>query len=69
MTERRPTARLEGDMIHIEVPIEVAQSLRIALQPCPCRNTKSTKSAAIRDRFVRGIGMAMFREPGETHNA
>lgn len=63
------TARREGNKIIIETPIEEAQSLRIALQPCPCKHTKSAKTAEIRSRFVKGLGMAMFRKPGENHNA
>lgn len=58
------TARREGDMIVITVPIEEAQSLRVALQPCLCGHTKSAATAKIRARFVKGIGMAMdHRKP------
>ncbi len=60
----KTTARREGDTIVITVPIEEAQSLRVALQPCMCGHTKSKSTAKIRDRFVRGIGMAMdHRKP------
>lgn len=57
------TARRDGDEITITMHIDEAQSLRVALQPCPCKHTKSNATAAIRDRFVKGIGMAMFQKP------
>ena len=53
------TARREGDNIIITVPVEEAQSLRVALQPCMCGHTKSAATAKIRARFVRGIGRAI----------
>lgn len=57
------TAIRDGDNIIVTIPVSEAQALRIALQPCPCKATKSHATAAIRDRFVRGLGMAMFRKP------
>lgn len=67
------TARItrEGGDILIRVPVDEVQSLRIALQPCTCRNTKSTATAAIRNRFVKGLGQALFMKPkptGETED-
>lgn len=62
------TARREGENIIITVPLDQAQSLRVALQPCPCKSTKSNKTDEIRTRFVRGIGKAMF-QPNISHAA
>lgn len=55
------TARREGDKVILEIDMEDAQALRVALQPCTCRNTKSHSTSEIRAAFVRGIGMAMSR--------
>lgn len=55
------TARREGDKIVITVDVEDAQSLRVALQPCPCKSTKSLKTSEIRERFVRGLGEVLAR--------
>ncbi len=55
----KTTARREGENIIITVPIEEAQCLRVALQPCMCKHTKSAGTAELRARFVKGIGMAM----------
>lgn len=52
------TARREGDKIIVTIPIEEAHSLRVALQPCPCKSTKSHATTKIRERFVRGLGIA-----------
>lgn len=60
------TAIRDGDKIIITVPVEDAQSLRVALQPCPCRASKSASTAGIRERFVRGLGMALFQKPKRT---
>lgn len=56
----KTTTRREGEnIIIITVPIEEAQCLRVALQPCMCKHTKSAGTAELRARFVKGIGMAM----------
>ena len=53
------TARREGDYVILTVPIEEVHELRVALQPCPCKSTKSHATTRIRERFVRGLGMAI----------
>lgn len=62
------TARLEGDSVVLTIPLSEAQSLRVALQPCLCKHPKSHSTAEIRDRFVRGIGMAMDQKNKEPRN-
>jgi len=56
------TARREGDNIIITVPVAEAHSLRVALQPCPCKSAKATATTDIRARLARGIGMAIERQ-------
>lgn len=53
------TARREGDHVIVTIPIEEVHELRVALQPCPCKSTKSHATTRIRERFVRGLGMAV----------
>ncbi|MZR14244.1 hypothetical protein GQE99_14570 [Maritimibacter sp. DP07] len=57
------TYRAEGDDVIVRIPGDEVQSLRVALQPCPCKGTKSVATAAIREGFVRGLGQALFAKP------
>lgn len=52
----------EGEYIIIRIPVEDAQSLRVAMHPCGCRAPKSNSTADIRDRIIRGLGRALSRE-------
>lgn len=54
------SARREGENIIVTIHEDEVQSLRVALQPCLCRHPKSAGTAALRARFVRGLGMALF---------
>lgn len=57
------TAYRDGDKVVVTIPVDEVQGLRVALQPCPCRAPKSISTAAIRERFVRGLGMALMQKP------
>lgn len=54
--------RETGDVM-VRISAEEVQALRVALQPCPCKGTKSNATADIRERFVRGLGQALFAKP------
>lgn len=57
--------RREGKEIVIRLRNEDdAQSLRIALQPCPCKGAKSKKTAEIRNRLDRGLALAISQKEG-----
>lgn len=59
----KTTARREGDNVIVTIPIKEVIALRIALQPCPCRSTKSNATRETRERFVKGLGMAAMQKP------
>lgn len=50
------SVKREGDEVVIRVPMEDVHSLRVALAPCPCKSTKSTSTAAIRERIAKALG-------------
>ncbi len=49
------TIRRDGPDAVIRVPMDEVHGLRIALQPCPCKATKSTATASIRVRLDKGL--------------
>lgn len=53
------SARREGENVIVTIPIKEVHELRVALQPCPCKSTKSHATTQLRERFVRGLGMAV----------
>lgn len=53
------TARREGENVIVTIPVEEVHELRVALQPCPCKSTKSHATTRLRERFVKGLGMAV----------
>ena len=46
----------DGEYAVIRVPMSEVHSLRVALEPCPCKGAKSTSTAAIRERLAKGLG-------------
>lgn len=50
----------EGDFIIVRLPLDEVHSLRVALQPCPCKAPKSHTTAEIRKRLEKGLARAMF---------
>ncbi|MCT4369090.1 hypothetical protein CLG85_001530 [Yangia mangrovi] len=59
MSEGRGSIKIEGDMVVIRVPLAEAHSLRVALEPCPCKATKSAATASIRERIAKGLVFAL----------
>lgn len=55
--------RRDGQHLLIRLPIAEAHSLRVALQPCPCKGAKSTATADIRIRMSKAIAKAIFSKP------
>lgn len=53
------TAKREGDNVIVTIPVEEVHDLRVALQPCPCKSTKSHATTRLRERFVKGLGLAV----------
>ncbi|MBN8292840.1 hypothetical protein JI664_12770 [Rhodobacter sp. NTK016B] len=45
----------EGDMAVIRIPLSQVHSFRIALQPCPCKGSKSQATADIRQSIEKGL--------------
>lgn len=54
--------RVEGGL-NVFLPHEDVHSLRVALQPCPCKAAKSSKTADTRSRLERGLAKALFSKP------
>lgn len=50
----------EGDFLVVRIPIEDVHSLRVALQPCPCKVTKSKATADIRKRLEQGLAKTLY---------
>ncbi|MBS8227123.1 hypothetical protein [Vannielia litorea] len=53
----------DGEHLVIRLPIVEAHSLRVALQPCPCKGAKSASTADIRIRMSKAIAKAIFAKP------
>lgn len=49
------TIKKEGNDILVRFPKEDLHGLRVALEECPCRNTKSNATMAIRKRLANGL--------------
>lgn len=52
----RATIKQEGDEAVIRIPFNQIHSLRVALEPCPCRAPKSLSTENIRIRLARALG-------------
>ena len=46
---------IEGDIGVIRIPLSQIHALRVALQPCPCRGTKSTATTDMRQRLEKAL--------------
>lgn len=53
MTEGSVTR--EGGFIVIRIPEEDGHSLRVALEPCPCKAAKSAGTLGIRQRLSQAL--------------
>lgn len=51
----RGSIKSEDGYAVIRVPLGEVHSLRVALQPCPCKGAKSTSTADIRKRLDKGL--------------
>ena len=56
------TIRREGDVIHISMHVDNVQSLRVALQPCPCRAVKSNGTMSVKARLDKGLALAVAKK-------
>lgn len=52
----------EDGMAVIRIPLEEVHGLRVALQPCPCRATKSNATTDIRNRLDKGLARLMAKK-------
>jgi hypothetical protein len=55
------TIRRNGDFAEIRIPMSEVHSLRVALQPCPCKGSKSVATASIREALDKGLGRLQAR--------
>lgn len=59
---------IEDGMAVIRLPLDQIHGLRVALEPCPCRASKSTATADIRQRLSASLGrlesLRRARPPG-----
>ncbi len=55
----------EGDFLVVRLPLEEVHSLRVALQPCPCKAPKSNATADIRKRLEQGLAKALFSKTSD----
>ena len=56
--EEAPTlgrVSIEEGMAVIRLPLDQVHSLRVALEPCPCKGSKSMATADIRARLSNGL--------------
>ena len=49
----------EGDFIVIRLPLDEVQALRVALEPCPCKATKSNGTLNIRQRLSKALARVL----------
>lgn len=52
---------IEGDMGVIRIPLSEIHALRVALQPCPCKATKSTEGTEMRQRLETALARLQSR--------
>lgn len=58
----------EGDCLVIRLPLDEVHALRVALQPCACKASKSRATGEVRDRLDKGLARALFpKKPGGGH--
>lgn len=50
------SVRIDGSFAVIRIPLREIHGLRVALEPCPCRASKSASSQSIRSRFSAALG-------------
>ncbi|WP_296763774.1 hypothetical protein [Sediminimonas sp.] len=58
---------IEGDMGVIRIPLSEIHALRVALQPCPCRATKSTSTSELRQRLE--VALAKLQSKSGARNS
>jgi hypothetical protein len=61
LAENKPHVRAENGMAIICVPRDEIHGLLVALAPCPCRNTKSQETVAVRERLSKALTWARER--------
>lgn len=54
--QNRPGVRREGDMDVIRIPMKDLHGWRVALNPCPCKATKSSETDQMRMSLVKALG-------------
>lgn len=47
---------VEGDEVVIRLPMSDLHGLRVALEECPCKATKSNATRDVRQRISRALG-------------
>lgn len=50
-----------GDYLMFRVHKDHAHSLRVSLEPCPCKATKSSETTRVRQVIADAIGKIAFR--------
>lgn len=58
----KPSVRREGDYAVIRVLIDQVHELRVTLEPCPCRATKSHATTARRAALCAALGKLEARK-------
>ena len=56
-----PTISRKGDRVIVDIHVDEARELNVALAPCPCRAVKSTATTRIRARLSKGLSRILSK--------
>jgi hypothetical protein len=56
VADQGASVRIEEGMCVIRLPLREVHGLRVALAECPCRASKATETANIRQRLAKALG-------------
>lgn len=60
MTDQKASVKFEDGFAVIRIPMSEVHGLRVVLAPCPCKATKSTETASIRERLDKALARLEF---------
>lgn len=61
-SDLRASARVEGEYAVLRIPLRDLHGYRAALEPCPCRATKSTETSLLRDNLPTALKLLSSRK-------
>ncbi|WP_411956868.1 hypothetical protein [Paracoccus homiensis] len=60
-SDLRASAWVEGEYAVLRIPLRDLHGYRVALEPCPCRATKSTATSRLRENLATALKLLSSR--------